>query len=241
MGKEQELLDPKAFEVAESAYKSTATYHIVPANHDRALYAAITAYLAARRSSSDEAEVVGYLYRLRYGPDNWSHQLMYSDAAVFRRLPADDVREVVPLVRALDEGMGEARPKRCHTCRAPRTGDTCHKCGGPLEEVAGGWTEPRLPPIDKIRRLAESVGYGLGVHGSLERDLDLIAAPWIDEAVSAEELAQHIATAIGGTVLAPEERPLGRWSCNIQMDGWYKLIDLSVAPRLPAPIQGDAK
>lgn len=167
-------------------------------------------------------------------------------ADFIRRVPAADLEQhpylpeleqVIEVARAAlslpDEG-GKPK-KRCHKCHAPRTGEICHKCGGPLEKVAEGWAEPRLPPIDKIRRLAESVGYALGVHGSLERDLDLIAAPWVDEAVSAEELAQHIATALGATVLDPGMKPLGRWACNIQMDGWYKLIDLSVAPRLPAP------
>ena len=92
------------------------------------------------------------------------------------------------------------------------------------------WEEPAIPDIAPIRLLAREVGYAIGVHGSQERDLDLIAAPWTEAAVSAEELANHIAKGINGRVLAPEDRPLGRWSCNIQIDGWFKLIDLSVSP-----------
>ncbi|HEY9219576.1 MAG TPA: hypothetical protein VIO94_16125 [Phenylobacterium sp.] len=84
--------------------------------------------------------------------------------------------------------------------------------------------------MEPIRSLAREVGYAIGVHGSLERDLDLIAAPWREDAVTATQLAEHIAAGINGRVLAPEHRPLGRWSCNIQIDGWFKLIDLSVAP-----------
>ena len=57
-------------------------------------------------------------------------------------------------------------------------------------------------------------------------------SPWTDTACSPQELAEHIAQGINGIVLAPEAKPLGRWSCNIQIDGWFKLIDLSVSPRL---------
>ncbi len=121
--------------------------------------------------------------------------------------------------------------KHCAACNSPRTGDVCRKCGGPLRDPHPDWEWPSLPDIDAIRALAREVGYAIGVHGTLERDLDLIAAPWSEDAVSAPELAEHIARGINGSVLAPEEKPLGRWSCNIQIDGWFKLIDLSVAPR----------
>ena len=33
---------------------------------------------ALRTQPSDRGEVAGYLFRLRYGPDRWSHQLMFS-------------------------------------------------------------------------------------------------------------------------------------------------------------------
>lgn len=118
----------------------------------------------------------------------------------------------------------------CKACATMRSVAPCHKCGGPLKAPHPSWEEPAIPDVEPIRRLAREVGYALGVHGSLERDLDLIAAPWSEDAVSASELAAHIASGLNGSVLAPEEKPLGRWSCNIQIDGWFKLIDLSVAP-----------
>lgn len=125
---------------------------------------------------------------------------------------------------------------RCQRCNAPRAASPCHKCGGPLSEVdpALDWEELELPDIARIRALAKEVGYAIGVHGSLERDLDLIAAPWTISAVSAPELAQHIAQGMDGRVLADvvQDKPLGRWSCNIAIEGWFKLIDLSVAPRV---------
>jgi hypothetical protein len=107
----------------------------------------------------------------------------------------------------------------------------CHKCGAELIAPHPKWEEPAIPDVEPIRRLAREVGYAIGVHGSQERDLDLIAAPWTEAAVSAEELADHIAQGINGRVLAPGPKPLGRWACNVAIDGWFKLIDLSVAPR----------
>lgn len=126
----------------------------------------------------------------------------------------------------------------CKACATMRSVAPCHKCGGDLKEPHPSWGEPVIPDVEPIRRLAREVGYAIGVHGSQERDLDLIAAPWAENAVSAQELADHIAQGINGRVLAPEHKPLGRWSCNIQIDGWFKLIDLSVAPRGVA--QGDS-
>ncbi|WP_343577986.1 hypothetical protein [Pseudomonas sp.] len=120
---------------------------------------------------------------------------------------------------------------RCQACNAPRKGDACHKCGGPLTEKHPSWEEPDLPSVDRIRGLAREVGYAVGVHGSLERDLDLIAAPWQEGAVSAEQLCRHLADGLGGTIVGiAEEKPLGRYAVNIQIPGWFKVIDLSVAP-----------
>lgn len=118
----------------------------------------------------------------------------------------------------------------CKACATMRRVAPCHKCGADLIEPHPAWEEPAIPDVEPIRRLAREVGYAIGVHGSQERDLDLIAAPWTEEAVSAEELADHIARGINGRVLSPSPKPLGRWACNIQIDGWFKLIDLSVSP-----------
>lgn len=135
-----------------------------------------------------------------------------------------------------DDGSAPPAPKamRCRPCGSPRTGERCHKCGGELVPGHPDWEEPAVPDIDQMRSLAREVGYALGVHGSLERDVDLIAAPWTDEAVPADALAEHIAQGMNGSVIDASDKPLGRWSCNIQIDGWFKLIDLSVAPRLAA-------
>jgi hypothetical protein len=125
----------------------------------------------------------------------------------------------------------------CKACNSPRAIAPCQKCNGALQASADGWEWPDLPDIDRIRALAREVGYGIGVHGSLERDLDLIAIPWTEGAVSPPELAAHIARGLPGRVLddANQDKPSGRWSCNISPDGWFKMIDLSVMPPVEMP------
>lgn len=126
----------------------------------------------------------------------------------------------------------EVKPWACKSCNSPRAIDPCIKCGATLTKPADGWDWPAIPDVDKIRALAREVGYAIGVHGTMERDLDLIAAPWVAEAVTPVDLAQHIATGLGGRVLGfrIQDKPCGRWSCNIRPEGWFKLIDLSVMP-----------
>ena len=121
--------------------------------------------------------------------------------------------------------------RHCPKCNAPRLGFECQKCGAATRVPCDGWEWPRLPPLDRIRELAREVGYAIGEHGTKERDVDLIAAPWTETAVGNHALIQHIAKGLGARVVETERKPLGRWAASIQMDGWYKLIDLSVCPR----------
>lgn len=123
----------------------------------------------------------------------------------------------------------------CKACGTMRSVAPCRKCGGELKAPHPDWEEPPVPDVAPIRALAREVGYAIGEHGTKERDLDLIAVPWREGAASPQTLAEHIAKGINGVVLAPEPKPAGRWSCNIQIDGWFKLIDLSVMPASPAP------
>jgi hypothetical protein len=87
-----------------------------------------------------------------------------------------------------------------------------------------------MPPVDRIRALAKEVGYAIGEHGSKERDLDLIAAPWTENAVAAMSLLEHIAKGLNAKIWATETKPLGRFAATIQMHGWFMDIDLSVCP-----------
>jgi hypothetical protein len=94
--------------------------------------------------------------------------------------------------------------------------------------------------IEPLRAIAREHGYALGVHGSLARDIDLIAAPWREDitvqAVLAEAIRLKAEEIIGCAFIVPHEendfprkKPHGRlcWSFHL---GGGPYIDLSVLP-----------
>lgn len=103
--------------------------------------------------------------------------------------------------------------------------------------------------IEPLRAVARSKGYSLAVHGSLKRDIDLIACPWTKEAVPAGELAEAIraeAERVHGIAFQtsfessdyfqkgqPGYKDHGRlvWAFHL---GGGPYIDLSVMPRHPS-------
>lgn len=99
--------------------------------------------------------------------------------------------------------------------------------------------------LPALRERARELGYALGLHGSLVRDMDLIAAPWVAEAVSSDELAEALQAVLGGWV-GPESgkvltwaelqkcsKPHGRTAYTLRWGGDELLfVDLSVMPRL---------
>lgn len=120
----------------------------------------------------------------------------------------------------------------CFDCNAPRAKAPCFKCGAPLGVMAEGWDHPALPDVEEVRAAARVCGYALAVHGSMERDLDLIAVPWIDAACPPEALIRHLCEAIEADPIgAVEYKPHGRVAVSIKKRGWYRKIDLSITMR----------
>lgn len=108
------------------------------------------------------------------------------------------------------------------------------------DNPAPDWEDPKLPDIRLIWKLAREVGYAVGVHGSLKRDFDLIAAPWTDNAVGNAALVEHLCKGLNARrVGGPEHKPLGRVAVTLQIDGWYKPIDLSIAPVVTATTRSE--
>lgn len=70
--------------------------------------------------------------------------------------------------------------------------------------------------IDPLRERARELGYALAVHGTLRRDIDLIACPWTVEAVPERELAEAlfaVAEEVNGTAYWSWhlcDRPVGK-------------------------------
>lgn len=103
-----------------------------------------------------------------------------------------------------------------------------------------------LGVLDLIRDVARGMGYAIGLHGSLQRDFDLIAVPWSDEAKSAEDLVEAIRVAVNGACAPIEtsftQKPHGRRAWSIYFTGGdaqkqctTPIIDLSVMPRMEQP------
>lgn len=108
------------------------------------------------------------------------------------------------------------------------------------------WMVPRLAEV------ARECGYAIGVHGSMHRDLDLIAVPWVDDAKPAEVLIDALREACDGVIVPsgtkggrwdaeqgkfveaiinnPDAKPHGRLAWNIHLEGG-PFIDVSVMPR----------
>jgi len=106
----------------------------------------------------------------------------------------------------------------------------------------------RLPAM---RNAARTHGYALALHGSGERDCDLIAVPWISEASKMSTLIEALRVAADGVIVGafdgnladlppygdymqrnPEPKPHGRYAWSIQI-GNGRYFDVSVMPRLP--------
>lgn len=98
--------------------------------------------------------------------------------------------------------------------------------------------------IAALRHVAYRCGYAIGVHGTLARDIDLIACPWRESPVSAHYLAEKIQAAtkeiIGFARVRecdpnPTKKPCGRlaWSFYLTHDDAGPYIDLSVMPKGP--------
>ena len=87
-----------------------------------------------------------------------------------------------------------------------------------------------------LTETARAHGYALGLHGSLTRDMDLIAVPWTEDACDGETLVRALTAAIHVdevVLLAtppPGQKPHGRVAYTILL-GSGAFIDVSVMPR----------
>lgn len=122
------------------------------------------------------------------------------------------------------------------TCHYPAKGNETEQ----PRAAAFAWMVPHIAAV------ARQYGYAIGLHGSMARDLDLIAVPWTDSATDAETLVEAIRDAVGGFIRNddpphpyhldtknPGEKPHGRLAWSIRFSGHRFYIDLSVMPRHP--------
>jgi hypothetical protein len=84
--------------------------------------------------------------------------------------------------------------------------------------------------------VARDCGYAVALHGSVKRDLDVVAVPWTEDAVSADRLLREFANVTGGYYRhqKPAKKPHGRIAYALVLDnagGDAVYIDVSVMPR----------
>lgn len=79
--------------------------------------------------------------------------------------------------------------------------------------------------FEGMKTIARDMGYNLVVHGSMARDLDLIAIPWVDDPKPEFEMVEAMKEYLGGRILsgAGHRLPGGRTSYVINLNrGGYK-------------------
>jgi hypothetical protein len=112
-----------------------------------------------------------------------------------------------------------------------------------IREATGAYIESLLKVLlPAIRNVARQKGYAIAVHGSLKRDIDLVAIPWAhpNNTATQEELVAAVCGAASGVLGAcnahskPSDKPHGRKAWTLSHRGFIADIDLSVvAPHPP--------
>ncbi len=87
-----------------------------------------------------------------------------------------------------------------------------------------------------FERIAWRHGYAIAIHGSMQRDLDLVAIPWVEDADPKEKLIESLRKYIGGKnvdckIGQPIEKPHGRlaYAITIGFSG-NMYVDFSIMP-----------
>jgi hypothetical protein len=106
-----------------------------------------------------------------------------------------------------------------------------------------------LSRLPVIREAARAHGYAIGMHGSMRRDMDLIAVPWREGASDADTLAEAIQKAACGITQSKyqwERKPAGRVAISMPICWTHRHgvasdghIDLSVVAQPVAPLTAD--
>jgi hypothetical protein len=61
--------------------------------------------------------------------------------------------------------------------------------------------------IEKVREVARDCGYAVAVHGSRQRDLDLVAVPWTEHVVAPGQLVDALLERLPNLALKPHPEP----------------------------------
>jgi hypothetical protein len=111
-----------------------------------------------------------------------------------------------------------------------------------IREATGAYCRSLLESIlPAVRAAARFQGYAIAVHGSLKRDIDLVAVAWTEQAREPDELVRVIQGAVGGIlgnclrIAEPSIKPHGRVAYTLIHPGFAGEIDLSIIPPQKKP------
>ena len=108
-----------------------------------------------------------------------------------------------------------------------------------ISDATGAFCQSILDAIlPAIREVARAEGYAIAVHGSLKRDIDLVAVPWTEVAAATkpDDLARAVCGAVAGVLGrclilgGPTQKPHGRVAFTLVHPGFAGEIDLSIMP-----------
>jgi hypothetical protein len=89
----------------------------------------------------------------------------------------------------------------------------------------------------ELAEIARANGYALAVHGSLARDMDLVAIPWVEAPSEPEAIIDAITSTFAARLVGgpPSLKPHGRLTYTLSIGFGECALDLSFMPRSPAP------
>jgi len=89
--------------------------------------------------------------------------------------------------------------------------------------------------LDDLKQKALECGWALGLHGSLQNDMDVMAMPWTEDATDAQTMIEKLSECFNGNIWQEHnkefsEKPRGRkvYTFRIWKD-WY--LDINIIER----------
>ena len=88
--------------------------------------------------------------------------------------------------------------------------------------------------VHELQAIAKASGYAIAIHGSMMRDLDVIAVPWVKNARTPKHLINEICERMGLTATKDDGtlKPHGRLAYTLLL-GNIGFVDLSIMPKIP--------
>lgn len=85
----------------------------------------------------------------------------------------------------------------------------------------------------ELAEITKKHGYALAIHGSLTRDFDLVAIPWIELASAPEDVIKDITSTFALRVIGkPTPMEHGRLCWTLQISYGTCFVDFSFMPRV---------